>query len=156
MLDQAQKAEETQAVVAMWLMLGQRFLQQQDIAQDSLKQAIADCEALVLPKVELTHESPLVSECKQWLGWAYNTLNVQYDNQQDYPQALAAISKAIEYQPQDAMYYRNRAGTYMDLKNYAHALPDLEKAQELEPDAERLPTLWQQYRERTASTDDKP
>jgi len=53
------------------------------------------------------------------------------------------------------MYYRNRAGTHMDMKAYASALPDLEKAQELEPDAQRLPELWKTYHEGMAKSDDE-
>jgi tetratricopeptide (TPR) repeat protein len=151
---QAQKPEEVQALVAMWLMLGQRFLRQEDIPHDDLKQFIADCESVVLPKAEESGEAQLIDGCNHLLGWAYNTLNVQYDNQKDYPQALAAVSKAIEYQPHQAMYYRNRAGTYMDMQDYANALPDLEKAQELEPDAQRLPELWKTYHEGVAQPDD--
>jgi tetratricopeptide (TPR) repeat protein len=142
MIQQVQKPEEVQAVLAMWLMLGERFLRQEEIQQDDLKQFIADFEAITLPKAEESGEAQLVDGCKHLLGWAYNSLNAQYDNQKDYSQAIAAVSKAIEYQPEMAMYYRNRAGTYMDMKDYASALPDLEKAQELDKDNNRLARLW--------------
>jgi len=144
-----------QAVIAMWLMLGQHFLQQKDIPQDHLTQFSADCETVILPRAVASGEAQLVNACKSLLGWAYNSLNMEYDNQKDYPQALAAISKAIEYQPQQAMYYRNRAGMHMNMKAYASALPDLEKAQELEPDAQRLPELWKTYHEGMAKSDDE-
>lgn len=140
--DQVQKPEEVQAVIAMSLLLGERFLRQEDIPHDDLKQFIADCESFVLPRAEESGEEQLVIGCKHLLGWAYNTLNVQYDNQKDYPQALAAVSKAIEYKPNEAIYYRNRARTHIDMKAYASALPDLEKAQELDGDNNRLARLW--------------
>ncbi|RMG71794.1 MAG: tetratricopeptide repeat protein [Chloroflexi bacterium] len=143
--DHMQEPQQVQAVIAMWLMLGNRFLQQEDISHDDLKQFIADSELFVLPKAEESGEALLVNGCKVLLGWAYSRLHIQYDEQKDYPQALAAISKAIEYRPENAMYYHNRAVTYMDMEDYANALPDLEKAQELEPDAQRLPKLWKQY-----------
>jgi len=153
--DRVQKPEEVQAVIARWLMSGQRFLQQKDIPQDHLTQFSADCETVILPRAVASGEAQLVDACKSLLGWAYNSLNMEYDNQKDYPQALAAISKAIEYQPQQAMYYRNRAGMHMNMKAYASALPDLEKAQELEPDAQRLPELWKTYHEGMAKSDDE-
>ena len=153
--DRMQKPEEMQAVIAMWLMLGQHFLQQKDIPQDHLTQFSADCETVILPRAVASSEAQLVDACKSLLGQVYNSLNVEYDNQKDYPRALAAISKALEYQPQQAMYYRNRAGTHMDMKAYASALSDLEKAQELEPDAQRLPELWKTYHEGMAKPDDE-
>jgi tetratricopeptide (TPR) repeat protein len=48
--------------------------------------------------------------------------------------AIAAYSRAIELNPDDAEAYNNRAYTYMVEQNYAAALPDLDRAIELRPD----------------------
>lgn len=49
-------------------------------------------------------------------------------------QALAAYSRAIELDPASAQAYNNRAYVFMTLQDYAHALPDLDKALALRPD----------------------
>lgn len=48
--------------------------------------------------------------------------------------AIAAYSRAVELDPQMAQAYNNRAYTYMVKKDYASALPDLDRAIELRPD----------------------
>jgi tetratricopeptide (TPR) repeat protein len=51
----------------------------------------------------------------------------------DCAQAIAAYTRAIALDPDFAEAYNNRAYTYMRQKNYAAALPDLDRAVELRP-----------------------
>src|SRR5690606_24452593 len=65
-----------------------------------------------------------------------------YADASEPTQAMEAYTYALKYDDTCAMYYRNRAGTNIDLKDYVAAKTDIERAQQLEPDSERLPTLW--------------
>lgn len=58
--------------------------------------------------------------------------NYNYDRG-DCTQAINAYTKAITLDPKSAENYNNRAYTYMRMKNYAAALPDLNRAIELNP-----------------------
>jgi len=50
-----------------------------------------------------------------------------------YLEVIAALTKSIEANPQDATLYRNRGMAYTQLGNYEQALQDLHKAIKLEP-----------------------
>ena len=50
----------------------------------------------------------------------------------DYPSAISDYSKAIELNPTNPDFYRNRAKAYRALKKFAFAATDEKKAAELQ------------------------
>lgn len=67
------------------------------------------------------------------LGNLYGLLGQQRDPSY-FRKSLEAYSKAIEYNPQNASTYLNRAITYSMMGQYEKSLPDFEKALDLAPD----------------------
>ncbi len=57
-----------------------------------------------------------------------------YDRRKEYDRSLPLHSQAIDLAPANPMWYRNRALCYINLKDAAHALADLETAARLQPD----------------------
>ena len=87
-----------------------------------------------------------------WLGidWAvlrksvaesYNKLGNALETAGDKPGALAAYVRAVELQPDFAMWRRNQAGTLIELGQFAAARIAIDAARALEPDAPRLAEL---------------
>lgn len=54
-------------------------------------------------------------------------------NKFDQMQSLEYISKSIEMNPEESMYYSNRGGIYSEMKAYDKALSDYDKALSLDP-----------------------
>lgn len=50
-----------------------------------------------------------------------------------YASAVAAYSRAIDINPENAVYYSNRAAAHVRLENFGLALSDATKAIELDP-----------------------
>jgi tetratricopeptide (TPR) repeat protein len=57
-----------------------------------------------------------------------------YDRRKEYGLSLPLHTQAIDLAPANPMWYRNRALCYINLKDSAHALTDLEIAARLQPD----------------------
>jgi len=63
------------------------------------------------------------------------TAPIDYDYEQgDCDKAISAYTRTIELNPNFAEAYNNRAYVYMVKKDYAAALPDLDRALQLRPD----------------------
>ena len=71
----------------------------------------------------------------------YNTLGNAHDSAGDATAALAAFERAIELQPDFAMWRRNQAGTLIELGRLDEAAAAIAAARGLEPDAPRLAQL---------------
>ena len=126
LLEEYQAALETadaeQPDVAVWRTvtdLGERLL-----AMQSEAAALLDWDAL-----------------RQQLASEYNTLGNAHDSAGDATAALAAYERAIELQPDFAMWRRNQAGTLIELGRLDEAAAAIEQARRLEPDAPRLAQL---------------
>ncbi|MDR2906281.1 MAG: tetratricopeptide repeat protein [Helicobacteraceae bacterium] len=66
---------------------------------------------------------------------AYNYRGYMYYELQNYDQAIADYTKAIELDPDGrALYYNNRGFAYNELKNYKQAIADFTKAIALNPE----------------------
>ncbi len=50
-----------------------------------------------------------------------------------YPLAVAGYSRAINLDPENAIYYANRAAAHIRVENYGLALADASKSIELDP-----------------------
>ena len=68
-----------------------------------------------------------------------NRLANAYDAQKLYSQAVEAYGRAIELFPDEAMWYRNRVSTYIEMKDFEAAAADLARAATLQPDHPYLP-----------------
>ncbi len=105
----------------------------------------------LLPAAEAL-DADLFAGLRNSLVWALNTLGNAHAGQGDHAAAIAAYSQAIGHAPQEAMLYRNRAGEYLEMRQWAQAEADIAQAAALEPDAPRLAhlrqTLAQQSEER--------
>jgi tetratricopeptide (TPR) repeat protein len=79
---------------------------------------------------------------RQQAGRACNTLGNHYaDAVKDLEQAVAAYTRGLSSDPNNAMLLRNRAGVHLDRRDLAAAQADIEAAAALDPDAPRLVEL---------------
>jgi tetratricopeptide (TPR) repeat protein len=104
--------------------------------------AFIDLYIRVLPVLQALNEPDLLQGVQHSLAQALNTLGNHHAENGQHQEAIVVYTRALEYSPTFAMLHRNRAGEYLELKDYPCAQADIEKAQELEPDARRLPELW--------------
>ncbi|MCL4256328.1 MAG: hypothetical protein KJ043_21400, partial [Anaerolineae bacterium] len=146
-IQQESESQKLAMLVSVWLMQAAPLAttNPEDSLMETFMKCVESLETVILPKAQQIGEEKLIEACRALMGSVCNHLLVLYDNRKNYPQALVYISKAIEHQPTQAMFYRNRAGIYLDIKDYPNALVDIEKAQGLQPDAERLKELWENY-----------
>jgi len=86
-------------------------------------------------------DAELAAGLRRSLGWALNTLGNAHAEKGEHAAAVEAYSRAIAYAPENAMLYRNRAGEYMEMEQWAQAEADVEQAAALEPEAARLAQL---------------
>jgi tetratricopeptide (TPR) repeat protein len=116
-------------------------------AADAVNPDVAAWQAITALGEELLTEEP-----HGWPGidWAalrkrvasdHNTLGNALDTAGDKPGALAAFERAVELQPDFAMWRRNQTGTLIELGRLDEARAALAIARTLEPDAPRLPDL---------------
>lgn len=103
---------------------------------------VIDLHETLLPLAEAQEEAALLAELRESCSWALNTLGNHYAQQDEHVQAVETYTSAIAYAPQTAMLYRNRAGEYLELRQYDATRQDVEQAAQLEPEAARLPELW--------------
>ncbi len=99
------------------------------------------CESLLAVAGPLNAD--LAAGLRESLGWALNTLGNAYAEQGDHAAAVEAYTRAITHAPENAMLYRNRAGEYIEMQQWAQAEADIAQAAALEPDAPRLAQLRQ-------------
>lgn len=69
----------------------------------------------------------------QMTAWDYRRQGDRYYILNQYEQAIECYTKAIEKQPDTALFYHDRGYTYDDLKQYELAIADYSKAIELNP-----------------------
>jgi tetratricopeptide (TPR) repeat protein len=82
---------------------------------------------------------------RQQAGWACNTLGNHYaDAVEDLEQAVAAYTRGLSSDPNNAMLLRNRAGVHLDRRDGVAAQADIKAAAALEPNAPRLVELREQ------------
>ena len=77
----------------------------------------------------------------------YFELGEDFDKEQDYYDAIAAYSKAIELDPDFAQAYRNRGFSYYRLRKGEEAIKDYERFIELDPDSPVRQSLEDAIRE---------
>lgn len=75
------------------------------------------------------------------LAEEYNELGCALEEAKDLPGALAAFARAVELQPDFAMWRRNLTGVLIDLGRLEEAEAALAAVRALEPDAPRLAEL---------------
>ncbi len=79
----------------------------------------------------------------------WNSMGNLWNTQKRFDEAIAAYNKAIELKP-EAMWFRNRADTHIELKEFTAALEDLDQAEQLHPGQPYVSyhrgriALWQQ------------
>lgn len=69
----------------------------------------------------------ITSESNCW-----NSIGNLWNAQERFPEAIKAYNVAIELKP-EALWFRNRANTYAEMKEFKSALQDLEQAEKLHP-----------------------
>jgi tetratricopeptide (TPR) repeat protein len=84
------------------------------------------------------------SALREQVASNYNTLGNALDKAGDKAASLAAFERAIELQPDFAMWHRNRAGMLIELGRLDEARAAIDHARSLEPDAPRLAQLEEQ------------
>ena len=77
----------------------------------------------------------------------YFELAEEFDSEQEYYDAIAAYSRAIELDPDFAQAYRNRGFSYYRLRKGEEAIKDYEKFIELDPDSPVRQSLEDAIRE---------
>lgn len=83
----------------------------------------------------------LAAGLRDSLGWALNTQGNAHAEHDDHTAAVEAYTRALVHTPENAMLYRNRAGEYLELRQWVQAESDIAQAAALEPDAPRLVEL---------------
>jgi tetratricopeptide (TPR) repeat protein len=75
--------------------------------------------------------------CSADLTWAYSSLSgpqwYPSSAEHDFAEAARGYTEAIELNPNNAVYYANRAAAHIHLENFGCALADASKAIELDP-----------------------
>ena len=89
-----------------------------------------------------TNELPELDSAEE-----YFELGKEFDKEQDYYDAIAAYSEAIELDPDFAQAYRNRGFSYYRLRKGEEAIKDYERFIELEPDSPVRQSLEDAIRE---------
>jgi tetratricopeptide (TPR) repeat protein len=141
-------AEGAAQVVVLSLLLFSAYTAHHNEAIDPGEQTdfLALHEAL-LPVAASLATPELAVAVRESAVWAGNTLGNHHASTGDHTAAVAAYSRSLEYQPDQALVLRNRAGTLINLGEFTRARADLERAAALEPDAARLAELWRQLEE---------
>src|SRR5688572_31375296 len=67
------------------------------------------------------------------IATGHATRGVQLAQQGAFDQAVEEFTKAIEADPKDARFYRDRGGVYLTMKRFQDAINDFTKAIELSP-----------------------
>jgi tetratricopeptide (TPR) repeat protein len=96
----------------------------------------------VLSAVPPADAGPLLNMLRASRASAYNKLGNYHIDRGEHPQAIKAYTTAIQDDSSEAMYLRNRAGTYIDMGEYEQARADIERAAKIDPEAARLAQLW--------------
>ncbi len=104
------------------------------------QQAAAAGEALLQPPLSETPELDLPA-LQAEIARTYNELGNALDGMQDHGAALTAYERAIELQPDFAMWHRNRAGMLIELRRLDAATEAIAQARALEPNVPRLGEL---------------
>ncbi len=104
------------------------------------QQAVAAGEALLQPPLSETPELDLPA-LQAEVARTYNELGNALDGVQDHRAALTAYERAIELQPDFAMWHRNRAGMLIELRQLDAAAEAITQARVLEPNVPRLGEL---------------
>ncbi len=111
--------------------------EQVDLAEHARFVALHEALASVAESLD----EDLTAGLRESLGWALNTLGNAHAEQDDHAAAVEAYTRAIVHTPENAMLYRNRAGEYLELQQWAQAEADIVQAAALDPDAPRLAKL---------------
>ncbi len=111
-----------------------------EAAATSSRELLAHPDAL-RPPFALDELRADVADCWNRLGYILS------DEQKKPEEALAAFEEAVRLRPGLAMYWRNHAGTNIDLGNLDAAAASLARAGELEPDHPRLAELHKELDE---------
>ncbi|MFC2050431.1 tetratricopeptide repeat protein [Chloroflexota bacterium] len=80
---------------------------------------------------------------------SYFARGLEYEDIDEYDKAIACYTKAIELDPEDALYYRFRGHAYEDRGEYDEAIADYTRAIELDPES------WSAYQARGNTYDSK-
>ncbi|MFC1961260.1 hypothetical protein ACFLYO_11205, partial [Chloroflexota bacterium] len=107
------------------------------------------------PVAKALEDAVLITGLCRAMALALNTLGNHHATADNHEAAIATYTKALEQSPEIAMLYRNRAGEYIELGQLAAAQTDIEAAQRLEPDAERLSELLDEL-EKAQNDQEKP
>jgi tetratricopeptide (TPR) repeat protein len=140
---EANQPEAAHHVLARLAVLLEQYNQahagQVDLAEQA---AFATLHETLLPVAEVL-DAGLAVGLRRSLGWALNTLGNAHAEQGDHATAVETYTRAIGHAPEEAMLYRNRAGEYIELQQWAQAEADVAHAVALQPDAPRLEELRQ-------------
>ena len=95
-----------------------------------------DRDAHYLPMINLECRGLSLKATSKQLNRAYTfiSLTTKYTHaEKHYPLAVAGYSRAISHDPENAIYYANRAAAHIRVENYGLALADASKSIELDP-----------------------
>ncbi len=113
----------------------------QDINPEEHQRFIDALERL-LPAAQAVDPTTMYRDVRKLMAQAYNTLGNHYADLKAHQRAIEIYTRAVEVDDTAAMFLRNRAGVYIDMKDYEAARADIERAQQIDPNAKRLPELW--------------
>ena len=107
-------------------------------------------EGLFVPEFQ---DSPAIDwdALRESLAGAYTALCIAHEKAGDFVSSLAATERAIALQPNEALLYRNRAGTLIDLGRLDEAAEAIATARAMEPGAARLKELDDQLAQARAA-----
>ncbi len=106
------------------------------------QQRFIDALERLLPAAQIIDPATMYRDVRKLTAQAYNTLGNHYADSNVHQTAIEIYTRAIETDDTAAMFFRNRANVYLEMKHYEAAHGDIERAQHIDPDAKRLPELW--------------
>ncbi len=106
------------------------------MSQDLLQKGILYLQSSQLDEAEAAFQDVLRSNPNNPDGW--HLLGIVAAQRKEYAQAIKRIAKAIELQPNQALFHRNIGNAYKDNRNHDQAIAALHRALELDPKSWQL------------------
>jgi tetratricopeptide (TPR) repeat protein len=107
--------------------------------------AYIDLIGRTLVIIEGAASQALADALKESRAHAYTILGSYHENCKEHEAAVEAYTGALADAPYNAMYLRNRANAYINMRAYDKAKPDIVRAELLQSNAPYLAERWFEY-----------